>query len=208
MASPDPTATGRLIENTTDRYPVLHLMGAMSGGSDTYITDIEAAGQRQLVNSDRLPVDCRGADADLLALGFTFGEPDPHDPLFRPATLPQGWRREGSDHAMWSYILDGNGRQRVAIFYKAAFYDRSAHMSLRTIHGELTHLIWGDDPSARPVIDDWTPREAWVEALTSYRDQALADAAGAESYHPEGAKQGREHAARCDMLLAELAVTP
>jgi predicted secreted protein len=29
---------------------------------------------------------------------------------------------------MWSYIVDDEGTQRVAIFYKAAFYDRDAFM--------------------------------------------------------------------------------
>jgi hypothetical protein len=31
---------------------------------------------------------------------------------------------------MWSYILDDKGRERCAIFYKAAFYDRRAHLSI------------------------------------------------------------------------------
>jgi hypothetical protein len=30
---------------------------------------------------------------------------------------------------MWSKLVDQNGSERAAIFYKAAFYDRSAHMS-------------------------------------------------------------------------------
>ena len=118
------------IENTSKRDPLLHPLGAMSEGSSDYITRLEADGQQQLVNSDRLPVNSDG-DAAYLDLGFTFGEPDPSDPLFRPATLPQGWRREGSDHSMWSYIVDETGRKRVAIFYKAAFYDRDAFMRLQ-----------------------------------------------------------------------------
>ena len=31
---------------------------------------------------------------------------------------------------MWSDLLDAHGRKRAAIFYKAAFYDRSATISL------------------------------------------------------------------------------
>lgn len=102
------------------------------GGNPDAIQAQERAGQAQLINSDRLPTD-RFGDADAwTALGFTFGEPDPADPMFCPATLPDGWRREGSDHDMWSYIVDGDGVQRVAVFYKAAFYDRSAHAYLIT----------------------------------------------------------------------------
>ena len=44
--------------------------------------------------------------------------------------LPEGWKREASYHPMWSHIVDGAGKQRVSIFYKAASYDRKAHMSL------------------------------------------------------------------------------
>lgn len=117
------------IENTGKRDPLLHLLGAMSDGTSDYITGMEADGQRQLVNSDRLPVRSGGDDA-YLKLGFTFGDPDASDPLFRPATLPPGWKREGSDHSMWSYIVDEQGRKRVGIFYKAAFYDRDAFMRL------------------------------------------------------------------------------
>lgn len=87
----------------------------------------EAQGQHELVHSDRLPSDGR-QDPILASWGLTFGEPDTDDPLFCPATLPAGWTRKGSDHAMWSYILDEKGRERISIFYKAAFYDRSAHM--------------------------------------------------------------------------------
>jgi hypothetical protein len=31
---------------------------------------------------------------------------------------------------MHSYILDGEGREAAHVFYKAAFYDRSAHMEV------------------------------------------------------------------------------
>lgn len=111
------------IENTANRDPLLHLLGAMGQGSSDYITGLEAAGQQQFVNSSRFPTDRRG---DFEALGFTFGEPDPDDPFFCDATLPDGWWREASDHDMWSYIVDAQGIRRIAVFYKAAPYDRRA----------------------------------------------------------------------------------
>ena len=92
----------------------------------------EARGQRELVASTKLPTDCRD-DEPMIALGFTFGPADEGDPMFRDATLPEGWRRRGSDHAMWSHIIDERGIKRVSIFYKAAFYDRSAHMGLLNV---------------------------------------------------------------------------
>ncbi len=122
-----------MIENTSRRDPYLHLLGAL-GDAGSYIEDQERDGQKQLVNSDRLPTEIsHGTQADFEALGFVFGDVDPDDPLFRQVTLPDGWVRRGSDHAMWSYIDDERGRERVAIFYKAAFYDRRASMSLRPV---------------------------------------------------------------------------
>lgn len=121
------------VEDTSKRDPVVHLLGIMSDGQSNYIEGMEVAGQRQLVASTKFPTDRnRWGDDDSrwLALGFTFSEFDPHDPMFCDATLPEGWKREGSDHAMWSYIVDERGIRRVGIFYKAAFYDRSAHASL------------------------------------------------------------------------------
>lgn len=128
-----------MIRNTTadmnDPLNVMLLLGEamLTGTADTSIEAMEKRGQTELVNSDRLPVDTDGADAEFEALGFTFGEPDPGDPLFRPAALPDGWTRQTSDHDMWSYLLDEHGRRRVAIFYKAAFYDRSAFMRLDSV---------------------------------------------------------------------------
>ncbi|HEV2927831.1 MAG TPA: hypothetical protein VGW74_03995, partial [Propionibacteriaceae bacterium] len=96
------------IENTSKRDPLLHYVGMSGDGPTGYIEGMEAAGQRQLVNSDRLPAKVQDQDGDkpYLALGFTLDKPDPSDPMFRTATLPEGWRREGSDHSMWSYIVD------------------------------------------------------------------------------------------------------
>lgn len=120
------------VENTSQRDPALHFLG-MLGGTEEYITGMEAAGQRQLVNSSVLPASTpHDSREDFEALGFVFGAPVPGDPLFVEATLPDGWEKRGSDHDMWSYIYDAEGNQRVAVFYKAAFYDRKADMYLRT----------------------------------------------------------------------------
>ncbi len=89
----------------------------------------EADGQRDLVNRDMLPKVTRGASReDLAALGFKFGS-DVGD-LFIQCELPAGWTKRASDHAMYSFLFDSQGRKRATIFYKAAFYDRMAHMSM------------------------------------------------------------------------------
>ncbi len=119
------------VEDTSKRTPIEHIVKASGEGLEGYITGMEKAGQTQLVTSSLLPVEMLGcADKDLEALGFKLGPVVVGDPLFRVAELPKGWARRGSDHDMWSYIDDEKGLERVAVFYKAAFYDRKAHMRL------------------------------------------------------------------------------
>ena len=86
----------------------------------------EAAGQADFVQSQSLPAEC--PQADLEALGFVFGVAV--DDLFVSVTFPDGWQVKPTDHAMWNDLIDEQGRKRGGIFYKAAFYDRSAHMRL------------------------------------------------------------------------------
>ena len=137
---PDKFAPDRRPRNTSLDDPLLILAGAMgSGGPSGFIEEQEAQGQREMVNSDVLPIKISGRATikDFEVLGFVFGD-GKIDSLFRPATLPTGWKREGSDHDMWSYIVDENGVQRVAIFYKAAFYDRDAFMNLIEVKDDTT----------------------------------------------------------------------
>lgn len=86
----------------------------------------EAEGQRIFVASEVLPIDC--PQSELEALGFKFGEPV--DDLFVAVQFPDGWKKKATDHSMWSELIDPEGKVRASIFYKAAFYDRKAHMSL------------------------------------------------------------------------------
>lgn len=86
----------------------------------------EAAGQRTFVANSTLPKDCpREA---LEKLGVVFGADQ--DDLFVNVTLPTGWTKKATDHSMWSDLIDAKGRKRGGLFYKAAFYDRKAHMDL------------------------------------------------------------------------------
>ena len=161
------------IENTQDpaSRELTTLLMLATGDTDAVIGAQERAGQSQLVHSDRLPTDIHGNGlADFEAVGFTFGEPDSGDPLFMPATLPDGWRKEASDHDMWSYIVDGLGRRRVGVFYKAAFYDRKAHMSLVSLSRYVSGCVYDDKPI---VLDDtWATREAVHETCLAHAKQA------------------------------------
>ena len=90
----------------------------------------EAAGQAAFVRSETLPKEMlHGCSREKLeAMGIKFGEDA--DDLFVSVQLPEGWTKRPTDHSMWSELLDEKGRKRAEIFYKAAFYDRNAHISL------------------------------------------------------------------------------
>lgn len=190
-----------MIENTTDRMKdpaeqmALLAEALVTGSPESFITGQERAGQHQLVNSDRLPAQILHSEqADYEALGFTFGEPDERDPMFRPATLPPGWKREGSDRAMWSYIVDELGRKRVSIFYKAAFYDRSAHMSLNSVHAYVGDVVYNGGDY---VLDKtWATREAVLASLRGEQERHEKEAADFRSYASDPGRT-EDNRARC-----------
>lgn len=108
---------------------------ALIAGPNVAIENQEARGQQSFVNSETLPTDMghhSGYDpkAILKKAGVKFGKVVEDDPLFQYVELPEGWKKVSTDHSMWSELVDDKGRKRASIFYKAAFYDRSAHMSL------------------------------------------------------------------------------
>lgn len=154
--------TSRFVREEGGAY--LLLAEGMAGESPSkMITDMEKSGQRQLVASHQLPAKVQSphTDADFEALGFTFGPPVDGDPLFRAATLPQGWSKQASDHDMWSYVVDERGRRRVAVFYKAAFYDRRAFMGLESVESYVSACRH----QGKPVATD----DAWATPLAVAR---------------------------------------
>ena len=146
------------------------LVASIPGGIEAQ----ERAGQLEQAQKETLPLDLRHGqchDASCTddmrkpweALGFKFGKPI--DTVFVEATFPKGWKKRPTDHSMWSEIIDEKGRKRGTIFYKAAFYDRSAiaylepRFSVQETYkgpkvliivdacGEVTREIAGEDPS-------------------------------------------------------------
>lgn len=105
------------------------LTGLATGDTDGLIEASEARGQQALVASADLPIDIRPAlsrEDITKATGIEFGEVV--NDIFVEVKLPEGWEKAATDHNMWSHLVDDKGRRRAGIFYKAAFYDRSAHM--------------------------------------------------------------------------------
>ena len=111
--------------NTAKDSAARNLLYSFPGG----IEAMESEGQQELVKDDTLPstmnAECRTA---LEKAGVVFKEAVADDPLFLHAVLPKGWRKVGTDHDMWSRLVDDQGNIRARIFYKAAFYDRKAKL--------------------------------------------------------------------------------
>jgi hypothetical protein len=151
-------ATDEPITNTSGR-PASVLLDAMNhaertGSPDGFIEGMEAAGQRELVKSEgaRLPVegtindrwsrDDKPSTREILeGWGFKLGEPVEGDDIWIHAELPEGWKLLPTDHSMWSEIRDDKGRKRCGLFYKAAFYDRSCHLTLDRRFGRTTEDV-------------------------------------------------------------------
>jgi hypothetical protein len=165
----------KTVSNTTREAasdPLLMMIRTAGPGG---IEAMEAAGQRELVASEQIPTDLRRITPEqLAALGFVLGDPTPDDPMFRPATLPRGWSRRGTDHSMWSTIVDEKGRERFSVFYKSAFYDRSAHMGSTTRYSYSTDYEGTPDaPSLRRIfLTDGGER---LECVASYEDGQWED---------------------------------
>jgi len=121
------------VTNTTKQAhsnPLGVLLDAMAGGSSNAIERQEAAGQAELCMSEVLPSDGLEQVRQMIeSNGGSIGSPVMGDPMFIEVKLPSGWKKQATDHSMWSDLIDDKGRKRAGIFYKAAFYDRSAHIS-------------------------------------------------------------------------------
>lgn len=115
----------RAPENTATADPLLFLLDAIARGPEGCVERQEARGQSDFVKSDTLPTE--GLDhPSFAAMGIVVGDRVPGDDLFTFVTLPVGWKKQATDHAMHNALVDDKGRKRAAIFYKAAFYDRRA----------------------------------------------------------------------------------
>jgi hypothetical protein len=108
--------------------------GVLAGGDIlSTIKTQEKAGQTSFTSSDTLPREMSTeAMIALRTAGVEFGGLVTGDDLFVYAKLPEGWKRQGTSHDMHSDLLDEKGRKRAGIFYKAAFYDRRANLSIVT----------------------------------------------------------------------------
>lgn len=166
----------------------------VTGSPATFIEGQEITGQHQLVTSELLPSD-HGDDAPWLELGFTFGDPVDGDPLFVRTALPEGWEKRATDHSMGSVIIDTLGRERVRIFYKAAFYDRSAHMNLISLSWYVQAHVEYDGPMV--ISDEWATREAVIEEMRKHAEENRREAAEFRGYAANSASRDEANRERC-----------
>jgi len=101
-------------------------------GTSGAIEAQESRGQGELVQSDVLPVKFMGPSPFELikSKGGKILGPVPDDSIFQYVQLPAGWKKVPTEHSMWTNLVDEAGREVANIFYKAAFYDRSAFIRL------------------------------------------------------------------------------
>lgn len=106
------------------------LKNAMVAQTPGGIEAQEAQGQKDMVESQVFPKKHNGCvKEDFEKMGVVYGEDK--DDIFVNVTLPKGWQIKPTDHSMWSEILNEKGKVIANIFYKAAFYDRHAYISLQ-----------------------------------------------------------------------------
>jgi hypothetical protein len=160
------------------------LAAATPGGIEAQ----EKAGQLEQAAKQTLPIDLRNRE-QWEKLGFVFGEKI--DDLFQSVIFPDGWKKVPTVHSMWSDIVDGQGRKRGAIFYKAAFYDQRAHAHLERRFGVSTNYEgdryvfisdacgqvskkiggFGSEPDSRENRSGWM---AWHDKIEEARKELTA----------------------------------
>jgi hypothetical protein len=181
----NPAAIDALARSDMENF----LAAATPGGIEAQ----EKRGQTSFVASSTLPNNC--PRKELETLGFVFGTDV--DDLFISVTFPQGWRKVASDHSMWSTLIDDKGRIRAGIFYKAAFYDRKAHMRLDARY-TYTNEYPDDGDVAAHVVDgstathlfsitgigrsDWSGQDAANKQCREWLDKHFPDWANPLAY--------------------------
>jgi len=114
----------------------LLMRALVTGSASEGILSQKSDGQKSFVNSETLPIDMQDdARTVLEAAGVKFLGVVEDDPMFQYVELPNGWKKVATGHSMWSDLVDDKGRKRASIFYKAAFYDRSAHLDVNRRYG-------------------------------------------------------------------------
>lgn len=153
----------------------------LGGSRGNAIMNQERRGQQDFAVSDTLPLEglTTALCKQLVAVGFEIetdaaGNPKPseNDDLFVRVKLPAGWKKQPTDHSMHTDLLDDKGRQRGSIFYKAAYYDRKASLSMTcrfhcSTHTDATENRYADNTDYYGVVIDGDDTLIWRTADTA-----------------------------------------
>lgn len=108
----------------------------LGGGNPRAIEAQELIGQSELEGSLQLPINCNHPSETLNTveqyhkMGIKTFTRTKNDDIFVGVKLPTGWKKQSTEHPMWTDLLDDKGRIRANIFYKGSFHDRSSHIDL------------------------------------------------------------------------------
>lgn len=149
----------------------------------------EKDGQLTEASRQTLPIEQSPSREAFEKVGFEFGAE--LDEVFMEASFPDGWRKVPTDHSMWTDLVDGDGRVRGSIFYKAAFYDRKGHCRLSRRFSIGQH--YEDDGRVIVRLEDGAGKVNWDEVVLPCPDWggdretalAAADAIDAASVEME-----------------------
>lgn len=117
------------------------------------------------------------------------------DPV-QKVRLPEGWRLVPTEHDMWSNLEDAHGRVHATCFYKGAFYDRRAHVSLQPRYTYKSEYTEPHGESVRFHVMDgektvlWT--SDWVPARGKDDSQRRAEALKGETWLDENYPEWRD----------------
>lgn len=104
----------------------------ISGASPREILRGQTTAQRLVAESDKWLLARRinpGGDSRVKLMKLGFKVIAVRDDLFYEVEAPEGWTK--STNGYWTRVLDKSGVERFLQFYKGAFYDRSAFISLK-----------------------------------------------------------------------------
>ena len=130
----------------------------------------ESHGASAVRGTQQVPVENPG-QSRLSAFGIQLLERDPNDRLFMNALFPAGWKRVATGHSMWTYLVAPWSFGPVfTIFYKAAFYDRSASMSFRPRYDITAYEDNGNDMAYEARVRDYGTGKTLFVAPFEYRN--------------------------------------
>jgi predicted metal-dependent phosphotriesterase family hydrolase len=108
---------------------------------------------------------------------------------------------------MWSDLLDEQGRKRAGVFYKAAFYDRSAHLSMNSRFSINSYAGTTDEEIRQCQVE---AEGGYVKVFGTYKrgdyDELERIEAEAKAWLTENYPDWKNRSAYWDLAVADIKV--